>query len=194
MQPLHGGFQSSSFAPTGRLGACNAQDRCLLLRANLQNKCQVVTRGVGAPSCVVHVLPQQLNGWLSSILLHLRHVEVINQYDLLLAYGWSIHAFSPLFQLAINDVLRTQPYHDSHTQLRIFMILQLSPTVKSSTKQQSLTLQGGSPMCALLRVMLTIPTSQNRRQHSSTGAAGWHSTKSCYSSNQLRPQHCQSAA
>ena len=68
---------------------------------------QLVTRRLGAPSCMVHVLAQQLNGWLSSILLHLRHVEVINQYDLLLAYGRSIHALAPLLQLAINDVLRT---------------------------------------------------------------------------------------
>ena len=58
------------------------------------------------PSLVVHELAQQLNWWLSTILLHLRHVEIIHQNDLLLAQRWAVHTLAPLLQLTINDVLQ----------------------------------------------------------------------------------------
>ena len=56
---------------------------------------------------VVHVLAQQLNGWLCTILFYLGHVQVIHQNHLLLAYRRPIHPLAPLLQSAINDVLRS---------------------------------------------------------------------------------------
>ncbi len=60
----------------------------------------------GLPAAVVHVLAQQLDGGLSTILFHLRHVQVIHQDHLLLAYGWAIHTLAPFLQPAVNDVLQ----------------------------------------------------------------------------------------
>ena len=54
---------------------------------------------------MVHVLAQQLDGGLSTVLFHLRHVQVIHQHHLLLAYGRAIHALAPFLQPAVNDVL-----------------------------------------------------------------------------------------
>ena len=66
------------------------------------------SKKVSVPSCMVHVLAQQLDWRLGPILFHLRHVEVIHQDHLLLAYGRPVDAFAPLLQLAINDVLHTR--------------------------------------------------------------------------------------
>ena len=60
----------------------------------------------GLPAAMVHVLAQQLDGGLSTVLFHLGHVQVIHQHHLLLAYGWAIHALAPFFQPAVNDVLQ----------------------------------------------------------------------------------------
>ena len=60
----------------------------------------------GLPAAMVHVLAQQLDGGLSTVLFHLRHVQVIHQHHLLLAYGWAIHTLAPFLQPAVNDVLQ----------------------------------------------------------------------------------------
>ena len=55
---------------------------------------------------MVHVLAQQLDGGLSTVLFHLGHVQVIHQHHLLLAYWGAINALAPFLQPAVNDILQ----------------------------------------------------------------------------------------
>mmetsp|Transcript_74194 Transcript_74194/g.176947 ORF Transcript_74194/g.176947 Transcript_74194/m.176947 type:complete len:217 (-) Transcript_74194:647-1297(-) len=58
------------------------------------------------PALSVHPLAEQLNRWLSTILLLGRHVQIIDEQQALLAKRRSIGALLSLVKLAINDVLR----------------------------------------------------------------------------------------
>ena len=55
------------------------------------------------PATVIHPLTEELDGRLCSIHLLLRHVEIIDENEALLAKGRSIDTLSALFHLAIDD-------------------------------------------------------------------------------------------
>jgi hypothetical protein len=57
------------------------------------------------PPGVIHVLTQQFNGWLGSIRLHLRHVEVVHKDHTALA-NWRTKLTLPsLVKLPIYNIL-----------------------------------------------------------------------------------------
>ena len=62
--------------------------------------------GVVVPTPVVHVLAEKLNGRLSTLLLHLGHVQVVNKNDNLLPDRRAVEPLPTLVQLRINHVLR----------------------------------------------------------------------------------------
>jgi hypothetical protein len=51
------------------------------------------------PAFVVHPLTEQLERWLSTILLFLWHVEVINEDDVLFTKSRTVTILSPLFEV-----------------------------------------------------------------------------------------------
>lgn len=57
------------------------------------------------PATVVQELAQQLNGRLGAILLFLGHVQVVHEYDVLLANGCPVHSPPDFLQLQIYSVL-----------------------------------------------------------------------------------------
>ena len=69
------------------------------------------------PSRVVHPLADDLNRRLCKVLLSQRHVQVINEEDVLLSGRWSEDSLPPLFHPCINLVLslvRTGSCRESH--------------------------------------------------------------------------------
>jgi hypothetical protein len=57
------------------------------------------------PTLMVHPLSEQLDGWLSTILFFLWHVEIINEDHETFTWGWSIDSLSSLFKFLIKGVL-----------------------------------------------------------------------------------------
>ena len=57
------------------------------------------------PALMVHPLADELNWWLSLVLLFLRHVEIINKDTELLSSWWSEHTLSSLLHSFIKGIL-----------------------------------------------------------------------------------------
>ena len=57
------------------------------------------------PPGVVHELPQQFDRGLSSVLLNLRHVQIVDEYHHLFSRGWAECTLLALGQLTVHDVL-----------------------------------------------------------------------------------------
>jgi len=57
------------------------------------------------PAALIEHLAEDLNGRLCAVLLDLRHVEIIDEDDDLLAHAGAEHTSSSLLKLIVNDVL-----------------------------------------------------------------------------------------
>lgn len=73
-------------------------------KLNCSNDSEFLLIGIDfVPATVIHPLTEELNGRLCSVHFLLRHVEIINENEALLAKGRSIDTLSALFHLAIDD-------------------------------------------------------------------------------------------